>query len=79
MRVRLRFFGLLRERLGASSEVALRERATAKSAWAVVLAEHAEVARVPVRFAVNGEYVKPGHRLRDGDEVACFPPVSGGR
>lgn len=28
--------------------------------------------------AVNREYAKPGVALRDGDEVALLPPVSGG-
>jgi sulfur-carrier protein len=31
-----------------------------------------------VRVAVNQEYVKPGHPVRAGDEVALFPPVTGG-
>ena len=31
-----------------------------------------------VRVAVNQEYVGRDHRLRDGDEVALFPPVTGG-
>jgi len=79
VRVRLRFFGSLRERLGISSEATVAERAAVKAVWAAVVADHPDVAAVPVRFAVNGEYVKPGHRLHDGDEMACFPPVSGGR
>ncbi len=28
--------------------------------------------------AVNLDYAKPDHPLADGDEVAFFPPVSGG-
>ena len=28
--------------------------------------------------AVNLEYVDPSHPVRDGDEVAFFPPVTGG-
>ncbi len=28
--------------------------------------------------AVNLDYAKPDHPLTDGDEVAFFPPVSGG-
>jgi sulfur-carrier protein len=31
-----------------------------------------------VRVAVNREYVGPEHRLAAGDEVALFPPVTGG-
>jgi molybdopterin synthase sulfur carrier subunit len=31
-----------------------------------------------VRVAVNRDYVGPDHPLRDGDEVAIFPPVTGG-
>ena len=34
--------------------------------------------RVQVRIAVNERYVEPDHELADGDEVAFFPPVSGG-
>jgi molybdopterin synthase sulfur carrier subunit len=31
-----------------------------------------------VRVAVNQEYVGGDHPVRDGDEVALFPPVTGG-
>jgi len=28
--------------------------------------------------SINMEYVKPDHTIKDGDEVAFFPPVTGG-
>ena len=31
-----------------------------------------------VRVAVNHDYVGLDHPVRDGDEVAMFPPVTGG-
>ena len=31
-----------------------------------------------VRVAVNQEHVKTDHKLSNGDEVAFFPPVTGG-
>jgi molybdopterin synthase sulfur carrier subunit len=31
-----------------------------------------------VRVAVNQDYVGLEHPVRDGDEVAIFPPVTGG-
>jgi molybdopterin synthase sulfur carrier subunit len=31
-----------------------------------------------VRVAVNQEYVRDDHPVRRGDEVALFPPVTGG-
>ena len=31
-----------------------------------------------IRVAVNQEYVGGDHPIRDGDEVALFPPVTGG-
>ena len=41
---------------------------------------YAEALRDPsvIRVAVNQEYAEPDHPLRDGDEVALFPPVTGG-
>ena len=31
-----------------------------------------------IRVAVNQEFAAPDHAVADGDEVALFPPVTGG-
>lgn len=78
MTVRLRFFAMLREKLGPGSAREVRPGTTVGALWRAVVKEHPEVAKVRVRFAVAEAYVEPGHRVKDGDEVAVFPPVSGG-
>lgn len=78
MRVRLRFFAALRERLGSAAERTLPSGTTAGALWEALVREHPDVGEVPVRYAVNGRYVDGSHRLADRDEVAFFPPVSGG-
>jgi molybdopterin converting factor subunit 1 len=37
-----------------------------------------ETYRPSVLLALNSEFARPNSPVRDGDEVAFFPPVSGG-
>jgi molybdopterin synthase sulfur carrier subunit len=78
VRVRLRFFASLREALGDADERTVGKGTTAGALWAAMLREHPALARVRVRFAVDERYVPAEHVLADGDELAVFPPVSGG-
>ena len=81
MKVRLRFFASLREQLRMSEcEMELPEQATVRRVWDTLCADHPEIERfgASVSFAVNREYADGDAALRDGDEVAFIPPVSGG-
>ena len=79
------YFARLREAFGVASERvelpadtsnagALREQLrTRGGVWAAELAPSRAI-----RVAVNQEVVELTSALRDGDEVALFPPVTGG-
>lgn len=36
------------------------------------------IPRIAMLKIVNGEHRPPKHRLKDGDELAFFPPIAGG-
>ncbi len=81
MRVRVLYFGVLKEIFGREDEVLeLKEG----SDVAGLLAVYRESGRAPgslwesLAVAVNQEYARAENLLRDGDEVALLPPVSGG-
>jgi len=78
MRVRVLYFGVLKESLGRESEmVELPEAARVADLMARFEGKGAEWMR-SIAVAVNREYARREDVLRDGDEVALLPPVSGG-
>lgn len=80
MRIRVLVFGVLKERLGgAERALDLGEHATVADvlAWARELLGEGGLTR-SLAVAVNREYAAGDAELRDGDEVALLPPVSGG-
>ena len=81
MRVRVLFFGMLKDRMGKSSDLLeLPDGASIRD----LLAHYAtEVPRLKeslpaLAVAVNQVYASPEAKLKAGDEVALLPPVSGG-
>ena len=77
MRVKVKFFASLREQVGASeTEIELPEGSTVGAVWKAATGQ----AEAPgnVLMAVNLDYAKGDAPVSDGDEVAFFPPVTGG-
>jgi molybdopterin converting factor subunit 1 len=79
--VTIRLFARLRELAGAS-ELARQvpDGSVAGDAWNALVAEFPAMADYSrnVSCAVNEEYARLTAALKDGDEVAFLPPVSGG-
>jgi molybdopterin synthase sulfur carrier subunit len=85
MKVKVLFFASLREQLGRAAEelelpagvstvAGLRAHLMARGgAWGTALADARRL-----RAAVNQDMAAPDAALRAGDEVAFFPPVTGG-
>ncbi len=81
MRVLVRYFAAARERSGTTEEwIEVEESATLAGLWSLLVQRHPALAGLGscISFAVNREYTDRLHTLRDGDEVALIPPVSGG-
>jgi sulfur-carrier protein len=83
--VKLLYFAWLRARIGQAEE-ALALPAEVRDVAGLLLwlrgrgGGYAEALRdlSVIRVAVNQDYVGRDHLIRDGDEVALFPPVTGG-
>lgn len=82
--IRVLYFASLRDRIGtASEEMEVAERTSIASlveglkgrggAWAEAFG-----GKTRVLAAINQEMSRPEDAVRDGDEVAFFPPVTGG-
>ena len=79
--VTVRYFAGHRDITGRSSEAfQLDDGATVAQLWAVLIAQYPSIAPYAGRvlYAVNEEFSDLSQVLRDGDDVAFIPPVSGG-
>ena len=83
--LRILYFAWLRERTGTAEEVVVPPEGTATVAaliaWLRTRSPGHEAALSmgrAVRCAVNQDFAQPDATVRGGDEIAFFPPVTGG-
>jgi len=75
--IKVRFFASLRERLNCEEmDVPVQPGQTVMDAWR--LATDGQPLPPNILMAVNMEYVDTETVIQAGDEVAFFPPVTGG-
>lgn len=81
IKVRVLFFGAARDAVGQEQiEVELESPITADGARAKLLSDYPSLQRFgnSLLFAVNQQYAQSDREISEGDELAVFPPVSGG-
>jgi len=77
MSIAVKFFASLREQVGrGEARLEASEVKTVQQAW--LASTDQTVMPANTLMAVNMDYVDATHPVADGDEVAFFPPVTGG-
>lgn len=77
MSIKVRYFASLKESIGRSEDVLESiDNLTARELWSLCVTDRPLPESVLV--AINMNYVDWDSVVRDGDEVAFFPPVTGG-
>ncbi|NOQ64733.1 MAG: molybdopterin synthase sulfur carrier subunit [Methyloprofundus sp.] len=77
MAIKIRYFASLKETVGRESDcLEFEQKKTVAELWAIAVPTREMPANTLA--AVNMEYVALEHQVVDGDEVAFFPPVTGG-
>ena len=77
MTIQVKYFASLRETIGRSSDdLSIPDAVTVEDVWNQATANMQRPENLLV--AVNQEYANFSKQVHDGDEVAFFPPVTGG-
>ena len=81
MKVRVKFFAILREKVGAAEITKeIGAGSTVADLWQALQKDYPklDVPGIRLLYAVNQNYVTPDYALKESDEVVFVPPVSGG-
>lgn len=77
MTIQVKFFASLKDQMGCDgATVEIGEVATAADVW--LQASGGKAMPPNILVSINMEYADPNQQVNSGDEVAFFPPVTGG-
>ena len=76
MTIHVRFFASLREQTGIDSQEVIADGLrNVQDLWSFLTKEPLDATTL---IAINKTYARPDSLIKDGDEVAFFPPITGG-
>lgn len=80
MRIEVKLFAVLKENIGDTVELDVPEPVTVSSLLETFIAAYPqfESAKASLNVAVDHEYSQEDQSIAPGQEIAIFPPVSGG-
>jgi molybdopterin converting factor subunit 1 len=79
MKIKVLFFASFREIVGSSSvELDVADGATTTAVFAGLCDQYPQFRLGTMAMAVNKAYISDEVRLKEGDELALLPPISGG-
>ena len=79
MTIKVRYFAILREQRGLTTETLQTEVLDAQSLYGELQKAHNFTLPVDrLRAAINGEFIPWPAPLQDQDEIVFIPPVAGG-
>ena len=77
MEIMVRYFAGIRERFGRTEDcLEINDAITVGEVWQCI--SNGEPLPDNTLVALNMEYANASEQVKDGDEVAFFPPVTGG-
>jgi molybdopterin converting factor subunit 1 len=79
MKVEVRFFARCREIVGAKrTELEIEDGMMLNELKELLIQEYPDLKKQKLLLSLNHTYAGPEAKLKEKDEIAVFPPVSGG-
>lgn len=78
MKITVRYFASLRDRMGCADEVVEMDGVSVSVSEVWAKATDGQDMPESTLIAINMDYTDANSLLKDGDELAFFPPVTGG-